>query len=66
LIGSRGRVVIAERVGHESISLIKTVYSTSCKTTKIARGRSSTTRGLRKLAPIRGECPTAAAKKLHL
>ena len=37
-----------ERVGHESTSLIQTVYSISCQTTKIAPGRSSTTRGLPK------------------
>ena len=45
--------MIAERVGHESTSLIQTDYSTSCRTTKIAPGRSSTTRGLRKRAPTR-------------
>src|SRR5919107_743304 len=38
-------VVIAERVGHESTSLIQTVYSTSCRTTKIAPGRPLTSRG---------------------
>ena len=41
-------MVIAERVGHESTSLIQTVYSTSCRTTKIASGQVIDDGGLRK------------------
>jgi hypothetical protein len=47
-------MVIAERVGHESIDSIQTVYSTSCRTTRIAPDRPTTTRGLRKRAPDSG------------